>query len=159
ERRAYRHCGQWHGLRHTRAMRLQRRQLLQLALAAGAAPAFVRHARAADTPRYTLGVASGHPRPDGMVLWTRLAGDDLPARVPVRWEVAEDQAFRRIVAAGEEAAEAAWAHSVHAEPSGLRSDRWYWYRFTALGQQSPPGRTRTAPAADADAASLRYAIT
>jgi alkaline phosphatase D len=140
-------------------MQIRRRQLLQLALATGVAPAFVRHARGSDAPRFSLGIASGHPRPDGMVLWTRLSGDDLPARVPVRWEVAEDQAFTRVVARGEEAAEAAWAHSVHAEPSGLRSDRWYWYRFSALGQQSAPGRTRTAPAPDADAASLRFAIT
>mgnify|MGYP000355415561 CR=1 FL=1 len=50
---------------------------------------------------------------------------------------------------GSETAEAAWAHSVHAEPAGLAPDRWYFYRFTALGQRSPVGRTRTAPALDA----------
>ena len=67
------------------------------------------------------------------------------------------RAFQRIVARGEETAEADWAHSVHAEPAGLAPARWYWYRFTALGQQSGVGRTRTAPAADA-AATLRFAI-
>jgi hypothetical protein len=138
-------------------MPIDRRNLLRLALVAGMAPAYARHALAADTPRFHAGHRLGHPRPDGMVLWTRLIGDDLPARVPVRWEVAEDEAFSRVVAGGEETAEAAWAHSVHAEPSGLRSDRWYWYRFSALGQRSPAGRTRTAPAPDADA-SLRFAI-
>ena len=35
--------------------------------------------------------------------------------------------------------------------------RWYWYRFSALGEQSAAGRTRTAPAADAPA-TLRFAI-
>jgi alkaline phosphatase D len=134
-----------------------RRHLLQLALAAGLAPAFVRHARAADTPRFSLGIASGHPRPQTVVLWTRLTGGGLPARVDVGWEVAEDEGFQRIVASGVEAAEAAWAHSVHAEPVGLRPGRWYWYRFHALGQRSPAGRTRTAPAPDA-AATLQFAI-
>jgi alkaline phosphatase D len=49
-----------------------RRHLLHLALAAGLAPAWVRHARAADTPRFALGIASGQPQAQGMVLWTRL---------------------------------------------------------------------------------------
>ena len=87
-----------------------RRELLAALLAAGAAPAFVRHAQAADLPRFALGVASGHPRPDGMVLWTRLMGADLPARVEVQWELALDEAFTRVEARGTEVAEAAWAH-------------------------------------------------
>ena len=49
-----------------------------------------------------------------MVLWTRLTGPDLPARVPVQWELAHDEAFARPAAGGTEQAEAAWAHSVHA---------------------------------------------
>jgi alkaline phosphatase D len=134
-----------------------RRHLLQLALAAGIAPAFVRHALAADTARFALGIASGHPRPDTVVLWTRLTGPALPPRVDVKWELAEDEAFTRIAASGVEAAEAAWAHSVHAEPVGLAPGRWYWYRFSALGQQSAVGRTRTAPAPGA-AAGLQFAI-
>jgi alkaline phosphatase D len=122
-------------------------------------PVYLRHALAADQQRFTLGVASGEPTPDGMVLWTRLMGPDLPRDepVPVHWEVAEDEAFTRIVARGTEQAEAAWAHSVHAEPKGLQSARAYWYRFTALGQRSPVGRTRTAPAPDA-AARLKLII-
>src|SRR5687768_159205 len=56
---------------------------------------------------FTLGVASGDPHPDGMVLWTRLdaaavaeaAGPDAP--VPVRWELADDDAFRRVLRSGE----------------------------------------------------------
>jgi alkaline phosphatase D len=75
----------------------------------------------------------------------------------VKWELAADEAFRHIVAAGEESAEADWGHSVHAEPAGLAPQRWYWYRFTALGDRSTVGRTRTAPAADA-AATLNFAI-
>ena len=135
-----------------------RRSFLATLLATGMAPGLVRHARAADIERFTLGVASGQPRPDGMVLWTRVMGDDLSERVNVQWELAHDEAFTRIAARGSESADAAWAYSVHAEPRGLDSARWYFYRFTALGQHSAVGRTRTAPALAAQPAPLRFAI-
>jgi alkaline phosphatase D len=138
-------------------MTLNRRHLLA-ALAGGAAPAFVRHARAADTPRFALGIASGQPQSRTVVLWTMLTGADLPPQAEVAWELAEDEAFQRIAAHGTEVARAEDRHSVHAEPQGLSPDRWYWYRFRALGQQSAAGRTRTAPAADARVQQLRYAI-
>jgi alkaline phosphatase D len=138
-------------------MSTSRRHLLQLALAAGVAPGFVRHARSADVQRFAFGIASGHPRPDTVVLWTRLSGEALPERVEVRWEVAEDEGFRHLVAAGSETAEASWAHSVHAEPAGLKPARWFFYRFHALGQTSPVGRTRTAPA-PGESARLKFAI-
>ena len=139
---------------------LGRRQVLGLGLLGGAglaAPPFIRHARAADVPRFALGVASGQPLADRLVLWTRLTGIDLPARAEVRWQLAEDEAFTRIAAAGTELTDAAIAHSVHAEPAGLTPGRGYFYRFQALGQQSPVGRTRTAPAPDAPA-TLRAAV-
>ncbi|MBK6472699.1 MAG: alkaline phosphatase D family protein [Betaproteobacteria bacterium] len=138
--------------------RATRRGLLGLALAAGAAPLFVRHARAADAPRFALGVASGQPRPDGMVLWTMLTGADLPDQATVQWEVAEDEAFARIAARGSETTMADDAHSVHAEPVGLKPGHWYFYRFSALGQRSAIGRTRTAPAPDAAVARLDFII-
>ena len=81
----------------------------------------------------------------------------LGERETVRWEVAADEKFQRIVARGDEVAEAAWGHSVHAEPLGLEPGRWYWYRFRALGEQSVAGRTRTAPADDAKA-TLRFVV-
>jgi len=134
-----------------------RRHWLTQAGAAMLAPAFVRHARAADVPRFALGVASGQPRERSIVLWTRVTGADLPAQVSVRWELARDERFTDVAARGVEAALVDDAHSVHAEAAGLEPGRWYWYRFEALGQRSPNGRTRTAPRADA-AASLRFAL-
>ncbi|MGZ5205025.1 MAG: alkaline phosphatase D family protein [Caldimonas sp.] len=136
---------------------LPRRRFVAGAAAFTVAPWLGSLARGADAARFSLGIASGQPRADGMVLWTRLNGDGLQERETVRWEMAADKKFQRIVARGEEIAEAAWAHSVHAEPAGLEPARWYWYRFSALGEQSPVGRTRTAPAADAQA-TLRFAI-
>ena len=136
-----------------------RRRLIQGSAALIAVPALLRHALAADAPRFALGIASGQPRADGVVLWTLLTGAGLPERVSVHWEIALDEAFTRIAARGEETTELAWAHSVHAEALGLEPARWYWYRFSALGQQSMVGRTRTAPAADAQAATFNFVIT
>ncbi|ONI74039.1 alkaline phosphatase [Kribbella sp. ALI-6-A] len=116
---------------------------------------------------FTLGVASGDPKPDGVVLWTRLAPEPLaldgrggmPDRsVNVRWEVAEDERFRRIVRRGVERATPAWGHSVHAEVHGLRPDRVYWYRFRIADQVSPVGRTRTAPRPSSALQSMSFAF-
>ena len=115
---------------------------------------------------FTLGVASGDPKPHGAVLWTRLAPDPLagggmPAQdVTVRWQVAEDDRFRRVVRSGTARARAAYGHSVHLELTGLRPDRHYWYRFRAPGGElSPVGRLRTAAAAGAQNSRLRWAVT
>ncbi|UFN47339.1 alkaline phosphatase D family protein [Roseomonas sp. OT10] len=114
---------------------------------------------------FTLGVASGEPGPDAVVLWTRLApaprqpdGGMPPEPVAVDWVVAEDAALRRVVRSGQALAVPEDAHSVHLELSGLRPGRPYWYRFTALGAESPLGRTRTAPAPGAMPAALRLAV-
>lgn len=120
--------------------------------------------RLADDP-FRLGVASGEPEPDGVVLWTRLAPDPqaldggmTPEPVRVAWEVAEDEGFRRTVRRGDALAVAEAGHSVHVEVAGLRPGRRYWYRFAAGGHESPVGRTRTAPARDADVERLRIAF-
>jgi len=123
-------------------------------------------ARAVIAPRYpfTLGVASGEPAPDGVVLWTRLAPDPLmpaggmaPASVPVQWEVSEDEHFAS-VRSGTALAEPAWGHSVHVVVAGLRPNRPYWYRFIAGGETSPIGRTRTSPAPGVMVDRLRIAF-
>ncbi len=137
----------------------RRRLLWQAASLAGAAltPGAWAYAapqtRMADNP-FGLGVASGEPLPDGVVLWTRLAPQPREldagmgrAPVAVRWEVAEDEGLRRVVARGRTLALAEAGHSVHVEVQGLRPGREYFYRFTAAGHESPTGRTRTAPAA------------
>jgi len=110
-----------------------------------------------DSYPFTLGVASGYPSPSGVVLWTRLMGLE-PLEIPVRWEVAADEAMRQVIFSGETTADPAWAHSARVEVQGLEPDRWYWYRFTAGDARSPIGRTRTAPAAAAPAQRLRFAF-
>ncbi|HEY0847763.1 MAG TPA: alkaline phosphatase D family protein [Noviherbaspirillum sp.] len=123
----------------------------------------IAHSRVTTYP-FSLGVASGSPRPDSVVLWTRILPDPLNVQssgaqpLSVRWEVAEDEAFRRIAAKGSVAALPELAHSVHVDAGGLRPDRWYWYRFLLGDAVSPVGRTRTAPAAETMAGSLRLAF-
>jgi alkaline phosphatase D len=107
---------------------------------------------------FGLGVASGYPGAESVVLWTRLTGDLGPLAIPVRWEVFANESLKNQVAGGEMPAEPAWAHSVHVEVSGLEPERWYWYRFSAGDAQSPLGRTRTAPRAGAPVARLRFAF-
>ncbi len=121
------------------------------------------------TPKFTsdpfsLGVASGDPLPDGVVLWTRLAPDPLngggmPSQaVTVKWEVAADEQMKEIVQRGSAVASPELGHSVHVEVKGLKPARWYWYRFSAGSAASPIGRTRTAPALNAQLANLSFAF-
>lgn len=116
---------------------------------------------------FTLGVASGDPLPDSVVLWTRLAPDPLAAdglggmvdsNFPVQWEVAEDEKFSKIVRRGTEVATTELGHSVHAEVYGLRPGREYYYRFKAGEEIGPVGRTKTAPHAGAHIDSLSFAF-
>ena len=101
---------------------------------------------------FTLGVASGSPRADGAVLWTRLAPEPLAdggmprENVELAWELAADEGFRKLVRTGTATATPDLGHSVHIELTDLEPARWYWYRFTAGDAVSPVGRTRTAPA-------------
>jgi alkaline phosphatase D len=117
---------------------------------------------ATGTNPFALGVASGDPLPDGVVLWTRLAPDPLNCGgmgadpVEVRWEVAGDEHFGKIVQKGSATASSEFGHSVHVDVGGLEPGREYFYRFLASGEASPIGRTKTAPPAGAPVARLRF---
>ncbi len=143
--------------------RFDRRSFLIAAAAALAAPRLWARPAFAAYP-FSLGIASGAPLPDGVVLWTRLAPDPLnggglpPATIEVRWEIARDAGFRDIIRHGRALAEPQYAHSVHVEVEGLAPARWYWYRFMAGDAVSPAGRTRTAPPGGATADRLRFAF-
>jgi len=102
--------------------------------------------RAAALARgFTHGVASGDPRRDGVLLWTRY----VPTRgdaAPLRYEVAQDAGFGRVVARGEVLADAESDFCAKPAVAGLEPGRWYYYRFAAPdGTRSAIGRTRTLP--------------
>jgi alkaline phosphatase D len=137
---------------------------LQAALAAQAVPR-VAAAQSFTNYPFSLGIASGDPTPDGVVLWTRLAPDPLlpnggmsQAPVAVRWQIALDEQMRKVVQRGAALATPELAHSVHVEVRGLQPSRWYWYQFKVGGEESPIGRTRTAPAFGAPVKRLKFAF-
>ncbi len=103
---------------------------------------------------FGLGVASGDPLPTSVILWTRLL-TELEEPVDVKWEIAADEAFDDVVAAGIVSAEPTWAHSVHLDATDLDPDTEYWYRFSSADYTSPIGRTRTMPSDDASPDQLR----
>ncbi|MBD2777539.1 alkaline phosphatase D family protein [Iningainema tapete] len=113
---------------------------------------------------FSLGIASGDPLQDAVVLWTRLAPDPLngggmpPVNVPVQWQIALDENMRQVVLKGTAMATPEFAHSVHVDVSGLQPGRWYWYQFKAGNEVSPIGRTRTAPAYGTRLDQLKFAF-
>lgn len=146
-------------------MTVTRRLLLHSApLAAAALLAAPALARAAPviwrSDPFSLGVASGEPRPDGFVLWTRLDPEPLLNErltqddLPVGYEIAADPQMRRLVRHGTARAEARFGHSVHLEVRGLAPGRPYWYRFTSGAAASRIGRAITLPATGGEA--LRF---
>jgi alkaline phosphatase D len=150
---------------------VSRRLFLAYSASLAALPALSQQANAkASKPKlkknpFALGVASGDPTESGVVLWTRLAPDPLqsdggmaPQDVEVAWEIASDDAMRNVIRRGKSTAASKLAHSVHVEAEGLGPDRWYWYRFRAGDVESPIGRTRTMPVADATPSELKLAF-
>lgn len=110
---------------------------------------------------FTLGVASGAPRPDSVILWTRLAPNPLQGggmeagTVQVRCRVARDPQMRDVVIDTQVPTSDAKGHSVHFTAKGLEPGREYWYQFAFGADESPIGRTRTA---DPQASSVKLAV-
>ncbi|MGA5005652.1 alkaline phosphatase D family protein [Streptomyces koyangensis] len=152
---------------HPRPANPSRRTVVLAAAATGALLplAAATTAGAAAAPRFLHGVASGDPLPDGVLLWTRVTpteeaqpGSGAGPDTEVGWEIAADAAFSSVVARGTVTARAATDHTVKADVRGLSPATGYWFRFTAGSAVSPTGRTRTAPAASASPAGLRFGV-
>src|SRR5215217_7063223 len=116
-------------------MTFSRRVFLQADAAMGASLAWAGPARASRTKwqerrdLYSEGVASGDPAPDSVILWTRRPFDK-GERELLTVEVAEDEAFRHVVARAPAAVSAAADWTCRVLVGGLRPARTYWYRFT-----------------------------
>ncbi|WP_331273005.1 alkaline phosphatase D family protein [Motilibacter deserti] len=116
---------------------------------------------------FTLGIASGDPSPDGVVLWTRLAVDPLAEdgfggmtaeKYDVEFQVAEDLNFSRVVRRGTKHARRDEGYAIHVELTGLPSGKELYYRFRIDEHISPVGRTLTAPAVGSIVSALTMAI-
>ncbi|AFK21080.1 alkaline phosphatase (plasmid) [Haloferax mediterranei ATCC 33500] len=130
--------------------------------ASGQAAAVDEHGRFKADP-FSLGVASGDPLPDSVILWTRLApspltrGGGMPdKRVPVQWTVAESEDMTPVVQTGNVFADPAHAHSVHVNVQNLDPNTEYYYQFRTGGYRSPVGRTKTAPEVGATPEEFRF---
>jgi len=120
------------------------------------------------TPEFTLDpfpyrTASGDPRHDSVVIWTRVAPEPLArdggvdvSEVPVFWQlgalgddaVLQDGVFVTTEDHG---------HSVHVDVTGLDPSTDYWYRFS-IGPHLTEGQTRTAPTPGARTERLSFAV-
>lgn len=153
--------------------KFSRRQFMRgasaLGFAAFSAPLLAEPKWLTGKPRFvsypfTLGIASGDPLPTGFVIWTRLAPNPMDTSaaghepIPVHYQVAEDEGFKKIVRAGGAVAHPENAHAVHVDVEGLSPGRVYYYRFRAGDEVSPVGRARTTPNFMAATDRLKFAF-
>ncbi|MFV0316009.1 MAG: alkaline phosphatase D family protein [Microthrixaceae bacterium] len=107
---------------------------------------------------FKAGVASGDPRPSAATIWTRVVPPTGTGPLEVSWTVAADPGLTDVAAAGTATATAGDDHGVHVEVTDLDPDRHWYYRFSVDGEDSPVGRTRTAPAPGSSPERLRLAF-
>jgi alkaline phosphatase D len=107
---------------------------------------------------YPEGVASGDPDSASVLLWTRRAFEAGHASETLTVEVAEDDAFKRVIATAPAVISEASDWTCRVLVGALKPSHVYWYRFTdASGLGSRVGRTITAPADD-DPRPVRFAF-
>jgi len=145
---------------------LNRRMLLKGMLAMPIAAVIAGRKTSRGEPPFTAdyGVASGDPKPSSVVLWTRVPEAAQPlggGTIGVQYQVAGSSSFEpgSIVIQGEVATDAANDYTVKVLVEGLEPATRYFYRFvTASGYQSVVGRTKTAPAPDAQPDTVSFAF-
>ena len=96
---------------------------------------------------YPQSIASGDPKPDSVILWTRV--DAGGADAELRLEVATDEGFNNLVVVASFTAPGSHDNCLKVRVTDLASDTRYYYRFLYLAdgnfQASRTGRTQTAP--------------
>lgn len=99
--------------------------------------------------RFAHGVASGDPKADAVVIWTRVT-PEREGSAPVRWIVARDRGLRNVVKSGVVETNAARDYTVKVDVTGLRPGAPYFYGFRIGAAESPVGKTRTLPRGQLD---------
>lgn len=119
-----------------------------------------------DPDAFPQSVASGDPRPESVVLWTRCPASSNEDDVRLRLELSLDPEFDERISFDDEPflsvrAEARWDHCVRVRVDGLTPDTRYYYRFLRRDddrwRSSRTGRTMTAPAPSSDR-EVRFAV-
>lgn len=113
---------------------------------------------APENASFAQGVASGDPRADSVVLWTRVEGGNGNQSIPVRLQVSTQQDFSTLVVNTTLTALPEWDYTVRNKVTGLNAATTYYYRFQVGDKTSPVGRTRTAPLPGTPLSQLRFAV-
>lgn len=113
--------------------------------------------RAFNSPSLTLrkdlfaqGVASGDPRPNSIVLWTRIDGALLDLaetdKLNVEIELSESKGFSELIIKGQAHTSASSDFTLRFLATNLKPDTTYYYRFVVEKKwRSPIGTSKTAP--------------
>lgn len=118
---------------------------------------------APENINFLHGVASGDPRTDRVVIWTRTTPPDGSTDdIAVDWVMSLSPDLSNPVQSGEFITNAGRDFTVKVDPTGLASYTTYYYQFSVTQADgtvatSPIGRTKTAPAATDDVSQLRIA--
>ena len=142
-----------------------RRAFMLFAAAMGATAAWARPIGVASRQRWTErrdlypdGVASGDPDSSSVILWTRRPYEDGRHSAKLWVEVAEDAAFKHVVATSHTGVSDVADWTTRVLVGGLKPSHIYWYRFVdEAGAGSRVGRTITAPLVG-DTSSKRFAF-
>ena len=155
----------------TSSLGLTRRGIISAAAAGSAAACAPKAAEtltakiAGINARFTHGIASGDPRADSVILWTRITPeisddniiDNISGDIEVTWDISETEDFTTLTQSGITATNAARNWTVKVDAKGLKSGQSYYYRFAHGDESSPIGRTKTLP--QGDVKSARFAVT
>ncbi len=109
------------------------------------------------------GVASGDPREDRVILWTRVTPAEPVAAIAVDWVLSLTPDLANPVRSGRFGTGPERDYTVKVDPTGLRSYTTYYYQFSVTRAdgsvvRSPIGRTKTAPAITDAVDRIRVAV-
>lgn len=108
---------------------------------------------------FKYGVASGDPKPDGVVLWTAIDKNAYLPGLELQVEIAENPAMqinKRTIAVQDFSPERDYTAQIDVD--GMAPDRLYYYRFSYNGSHSRVGRCRTLPAPHQNRRQLNLAV-
>ena len=108
---------------------------------------------------FTHGVASGDPKADSIVLWTRVVDASSGLQdIDVDVEISTDASFGSVVSRASTRALAAFDGTLRHKITGLAPNTTHFYRFLSGRSVSAMGRTKTLPAAGSDPTQMRFAV-
>ena len=127
-------------------MKIDRRKALALLGLGAATPAAAQSSAVAGKVAFKHGVASGDPKQDRVVLWTRITPEKPGADIAYRWRLNPIDRRAGGAKSGSGTTGPARDYTIKVDVTGLDAGRAYTFEFEAAGVTSPMGRTRTLPA-------------